>query len=105
MGQPFSVVDVLIPGKAAIDRLPQQAEQPVPSVLPAPTFRESRHARRGQVEGIVQLAIREQTAIRSNPGTVKFELEAAVERDPQRWCLGFTRHIRHDQPIRSLLCL
>ncbi len=26
MGQPFSVVDVLIPGQPAIDRLPQQTE-------------------------------------------------------------------------------
>jgi hypothetical protein len=68
----------------------------VPSVLPAPAFRESRHARRGQVEGVVQLAVGEQAAIRGDPGTVKFELQAAVERDPQGWFFGFTRRIRHD---------
>jgi hypothetical protein len=36
---------------------------------------------------------------------VKLELQAAVERDPQGWFFGFTRRIRHDQPVRPLLCL
>ena len=31
----------LVAGEAAVDRLPQEAEQPVPDVLPAPAFRKS----------------------------------------------------------------
>ena len=34
----------------------------MPNVLPAPAFRKSRPAHRGQVEGIVQLAVGEQAA-------------------------------------------
>jgi hypothetical protein len=77
----------------------------VADVRPASAFHESRGSHGGEVESIVQLAIREQAAIRGDLGTVKFELEATVKRDPQGWCLGFTRRIRHDQPIRPLLCL
>ena len=36
---------------------------------------------------------------------VELELDPVVEGDPERWLLGFTRRIRHDQPIRSRLSL
>jgi hypothetical protein len=36
---------------------------------------------------------------------VELELDPTVERDPERWLLGFTRRIRHDQTVRWLLCL
>jgi hypothetical protein len=36
---------------------------------------------------------------------VELELEPAVEGNPERWRLGFTRRVHHDQPIRPLLCL
>ena len=64
-------------------------------VLSATAFGEGRCGRRGQVEQIVQLAIGEQAAVGGDPGPVEFELEAAVERDPQGWCLGFTRRVHH----------
>jgi hypothetical protein len=35
---------------------------------------------------------------------VEFELEAAVERDPERGLPGFTRRVRHRAPTRLRLC-
>ena len=61
--EPLGVVDVLVAGEAAVDRLSQQAEQPVADVLPTPALGESRHGHRGQAEGVVQLAVGEQAAI------------------------------------------
>ena len=62
-GEPFGVVDVLVAGEAAVDRLPQQAEQPVADVLAAPAFGESRRRQGGEAEGIVQLPVGEQPTI------------------------------------------
>ena len=81
-GEPVGVVDVLVAGEPAVDRLPQEAEQPVPSVLPTPAFGKSRHAHCGQVEGVVQLAVREQTTVRGDLGPMELELDPAVEGDP-----------------------
>jgi hypothetical protein len=44
-GEPVGVVDVLVAGEPAIDRLPQQAEQPVAKVLAAPALGEGRRGR------------------------------------------------------------
>ena len=94
----------LVAGEPAVDRLPHHAEQPVPDVPPAPPFRESRHAHRGQVEGVVQLTVGEQAAVRGDARTVEFELDAAVERDPQRGSFGFTRRVRHPASTLLRLC-
>ena len=100
-GEPFGIVDVFIAGEAAVDRLAQQAEQPVANVLSAPTLAERRGGHRGQAEGVVQLAIGEQAAVRGDPSTMEFELDPAVEGDPKRWLLGFTRRVRHPGPAPS----
>jgi hypothetical protein len=100
--EPLGVIDVLVAGEPAVDRLPQQAGQLVADVLAASAFGESGRGRRGQAEDIVQLAVDEQAAIRGDPGGVKLELEAAVEGDP-KGLVRFTRHVRHSAPVRSLL--
>jgi hypothetical protein len=97
-GEPLGIVHVLVASEPAVDRLPQQAEQPVPSVLPTPAFGKSRHAHRGQIEGIVQLAIREQAGVGGDLRPVELELEAAVESDPER-LFRFTRRVRHPAPV------
>jgi len=81
-GEPLGVVHVLVTGEAAGDRLPQEAEQPVASVLPAPPFGESGCGHRGQAESVVQFAVGEQAAVRGDSGAVELELEPAVEGDP-----------------------
>jgi hypothetical protein len=64
-----------------------------------PRRRSARHrrGRRGQAEGVVQLAVGEQAGVGGDPGAVELELEAAVERDPQGF-VGFTRRVRHPAP-------
>ena len=64
--------------------------------------REHRGGQRGQAEDVVQLAVREQTPIRGDPGTVELELDAAVERDPKRLG-GFTRRVHHPRPAPPVL--
>jgi hypothetical protein len=100
--EPLGVVDVLVAGEPAVDRLPQEAEQPMADVRPAPTFGKGRGGHRGQAKGVVQLAVGEQAAVGGDPGPVELELEPAVEGEPQR-LLRFTRRVRHLAPVRSLL--
>jgi hypothetical protein len=77
-GEAVGVVDVLVAGEAAVDRLPQEAEQPVPDVLSAPALGERRRRHGGEAEGVVQLAVGEQAAVGGDPGAVELELEAAM---------------------------
>jgi hypothetical protein len=83
-GEALGVVDVFVAGEPAADRLPQQAEQLVADVLAAPPLGEGRGCRRGEPEGIVQLAVGEQALIEGDPGAVELELQAATEGDPRR---------------------
>jgi hypothetical protein len=45
---------------------------------------------------------RTQAAVGGDLRPVEFELEPAVEGDPERGLPGFARRIGHDQPIRPL---
>jgi len=54
--------------------LAQQAEQPVPDVLPAPILSDSERGRRSQAEGVVQLSLLEQAGVAGDPGPVELEL-------------------------------
>jgi hypothetical protein len=100
----LGVVDVLVAGEPAVDGLAQQAEQPVPNVLPAPTFGERRRRQGGEAKSLVQLPVGEQAAVGRDPRPMELELKAAVERDPQG-LLRFTCRVRHPAPARPLLCL
>jgi hypothetical protein len=60
--------------------------------------------RRGQAEGVVELAVGEQAGVGGDPGAVELERQAAVERDPQG-LFGVTRRVRHPAPASPLLCL
>jgi hypothetical protein len=46
---------------------------------------------------VLQLAISEQTAVRGDLGAVEFELDSAVENEPQRQLFGSTRHLPHER--------
>jgi hypothetical protein len=59
----FGVVDVLVAGETAENRLPQQPGQDMSPVPPATQIRESRPRARRQTERLVQLAIGEQPGI------------------------------------------
>jgi len=92
-GEPFGVVHVLVAGEAAVDGLAQQVEQPVADVLSAPTLDKSQRGYRRQVEGIVQLPVSEQAAVRGDPSTVKFQLDPAVEGNPEWLLAGSIRRV------------
>jgi hypothetical protein len=95
--EPLGVVDVLVAGEPTIDCLAQEAEQPVPDVLPVPAFGEGRCSHGGEAEDVVQFAVGEQAAVGGDPGAVELELQAAVEGDPQG-LFRFTRRVRHPVP-------
>jgi hypothetical protein len=60
--EPFCAVYVLVSGERALNGLPQEAEQPVADVLPAPAPAQGR-----EVEGVVQLAVGEQAGTEGSP--------------------------------------
>jgi hypothetical protein len=99
----LGVVDVLVAGEAAVDRLPQEAEQPVADVLPAPALGKSRRGHRGQAAGVIQLAVDEKAAVGGDPCPMEFQLDPALEGDPKRRLFGFTRRVCHSVPARPLL--
>jgi hypothetical protein len=47
----------------------------------------------GQTKGIIKLSIGEKPAVRSDLGTVKFQLQSAVKINPQRELSTFTRRV------------
>ena len=83
MGKPFGIVDVLVTGEAAVDRLSKQAEQLVLCVPAAPAIGEYRCRHRGQAERTVQLTVGEQASIGGDARAGEVELDPAVEGDPQ----------------------
>ena len=66
----------------------QQARQEVTRVLASTQIRQHRPAEIGQAENLVQLAIGQEPSIRRDLAAVEFQLQAAVEIDPQP---GFPR--------------
>jgi hypothetical protein len=51
----------------------------------------------GQPKRVIQFAIDEEAGIRGDLAAVKFQLQAAVEIDPQRRRFRFTHRVRHDR--------
>jgi hypothetical protein len=50
----------------------------------------------GEPEGIVEFTVGEQADVGSDPGSVKFELDPAIENGAQRRLFGFTRRIPYE---------
>ena len=97
-GEPLGVVDILVAGEAAEDRLSKQPGQRVARILAAAVIEELGNRDLGEPEGGVELAVREQATVGGDPGTVEFELDSAVESGSQRQLSGFTRRVPHDHP-------
>jgi hypothetical protein len=82
-----------------------RSSTPGKRVLAASAFEELRDRDLGEPEGIVKFPVSEQAAVRGDPGAVEFELDPAVEIDPQRLRCCFTYGLCHDRipslaPIR-----
>ena len=96
MPQALGIVDIFVSGKPCEHRLPQQADQSVTAVLAGACIGEHVAHHRAETESIVQLAVGQQSRIRGDPGAMEFELQPAVEIEPQGALDLFTRRVRHD---------
>jgi hypothetical protein len=67
----------------------------VARVLATAAVEELRDRRVGEPEGVIQLAVSEQTAVRGELDAVEFELDPAIESGSQWRLFGFTRHVPH----------
>ena len=75
----FGVVDILVAGQSAVDRLPQQSRQGVLLVLSEAGVVQDGRGRTGQFEGVVEFTIGEKSGIAGDGRAVEFQLELAVE--------------------------
>ena len=76
---------------------PDGALDQVPVVLAAPRLGQDRSGPAGQPQRVIRFAINERTGIRGDLAAVEFQLQAAVEFDPQRRRYRFTHRARHDR--------
>ena len=103
VAQPLGVVHILVAGEPPEHRLPQQTDQEMLSVLAGARLRQSLATACGQSEHVVQFAIGQQSAIGGDHRTAKLKHQTAVEIEPQRLALRFTRRVRHGRPFRSTI--
>ena len=101
--QPVGVIDVLISGQARENRLAQEAREAVPSVLASANISKQtrRHVR--QAKNIVQFAVQQQSAIRTDRRTPELNLDRAVKFQPKRPRFRFTRRVPRQAPTPSSL--
>ena len=98
MTQTLSVVDILVAGKPAEHRLPEQANQRMTAILTSAGIGErlARHYR--QAKDVVEFAIGQQSRIGGDARAMELKLHPAVEIQPERAINRFTRWVRHDGP-------
>jgi hypothetical protein len=87
-----------VAGQPPEHRLPQQAGEPVPTVLARARVGQCFGTSVGQVERVIQLAISQQSGIGGDRRTAKSQQQTAVEIEPQRAVVRFTRRV----PIAAL---
>jgi hypothetical protein len=80
--EPLGVVDIFVAGEPPKHRLAEQTAQLVARVLATAAVEELRDRHGGEPEGIIKLAVCEQTAVRGALGAVEFKLDPAVENGP-----------------------
>ena len=80
--KPVGVVHVLVSGDTPEHRLSQHSDQIMPTVPACASVSQTLLGDDRQAERIIELAIGKQPCIRCDTGTVKLQLEAAVEIEP-----------------------
>ncbi len=98
--QALGVVHVLVARELPEHRLPQQADQCVPTVLARARIREHLARPHGQPQRVVQLAIRQQSGIGRDHSAAKSQHQTAVEIESQRPASRFTRRVHDDRLTR-----
>ena len=79
VGQPFSVVGILVACQTTVHRLPEKAHQSVLHVTTAPTLLQTFIRRLRQSQGIIQLAAGQQSGVRGDSGATKLQPYTSVE--------------------------
>ncbi len=95
MAKAVGVVDILVPGKPTEHRLAELCRQGVAVVPTGPAIGQHLRGHLGEAESIIQFTEGEQPGVRRDPGTMEFQLQAAVETDPQIGRFRFTRRNFH----------
>ena len=95
MRQALGVVNVLVAGEAAEHGLAQQPGQQMAGVRAAAAFRQDVTGQIGQPQRVVEVAVGEQPGVGGDAAAVELQLQAAVEIDPQRPVIRFTRWVFH----------
>ena len=89
----FGVVDILVAGQSAVDRLAQEGEQAVLGVLSGAGVVQAGRRRRGQAEGVVEFAVGEESGVAGDGGAVELQLDLAVEIDAEGVVLAVTHWV------------
>lgn len=79
----FGIVDVFVAGQSAVEGLPQQGEDAVLGVAAGAGIAQATCRRRGQVEGLNEFAIGEESGITGDGGAVELQFELVVEVNAQ----------------------
>ena len=88
LGQPFSVVGILVARQTTVHRLPEKAHQSVLHVTTAPTLLQTLIRRLRQSQCIVQLAAGQQPSVRGDGSAAKLQPYTSVETElgAGGWC-------------------
>ena len=79
VGQPFSVVGILVARQTTVHRLPEKAHQSVLHVTTAPSLLQALIRRLRQSQRIIQLATGQQPSVRGDGSAVKLQPYTSVE--------------------------
>ena len=89
----FGVVDILVAGQPAVDRLAEEGEQAVLRVLSGAGVVQAGRRCAGQSEGVVEFAVGEESGVTGDGGAVELQLDLAVEIDAEGVVLAVTHWV------------
>ena len=103
VGQPFSIVCILVACQTTVHRLPEKAHQSVLHVTTAPTLLQTLLRRLRQSQCIIQLATGQQSGVRGDGSAAKLQPYTAVETERGTGVGAFThwvppRTVRYQEP-------
>ena len=84
LGQPFSIIGVLVAGNAAVHRLLELGHQLVLDVATAPALLQTGSRRPRQSQGIIQFAACQESGVRGDGSATNFQADYAVELELHR---------------------
>ena len=90
LGQPFSVVGILVARQTTVHRLPEKAHQSVLHVTTAPTLLQTLIRRLRQSQRIIQLAAGQQSGVRGDGSAAKLQPYTSVETERGAGFRAFT---------------